>query len=46
MDIEVQNMDEEISKVSFEVRKTDFLEVFKTKMTFKNILEYSQVVPA
>ena len=45
-DIEVQNMDEENSKVGFEVEKLTFEKFSKTKMTFKNILEYFRVIPA
>ena len=44
-DIEVQNMDEESSKISFEVQKRTVKDCFKTKMSFKNILEYSRVFP-
>ena len=39
-------MDLKNSKVSFEVQKTAFEMFFNTKMAFKNILEYSQVIPA
>ena len=46
MDIEVQNMDLKHSKISFEVQKRTFQGCFKTKMTFKHILEYSRVIPA
>ena len=46
MGIEVQNMDLENSKMSFEVQKSTFERFSKTKMTFKNILEYSQAIPA
>ena len=45
-DIEVQNMDEESSKISFEVQMQTFEGCFKTKMTFKTIVEYSRVIPA
>ena len=45
-DIEVQNMDLKHSKISFEVQKRTFESCFKTNMTFKNILEYSWVIPA
>ena len=45
MDIEVQNMDLKHLKVSFEVQKLTFGSVFKTKMTFRNILKYSRVIP-
>ena len=44
--IEFQNMDEENSKMNFEVQNWTFQGCFKTKMTFKNILEYSRVIPA
>ena len=43
--IEVQNMDQENSNISFEVQKITFEGCFKTKMTFKNILEYSRAIP-
>ena len=46
MDIEVQNMDLEHSKISFEVHKRTFEGYFKTKMTFEHILEYSWAIPA
>ena len=46
MDIEVQNMDLKHSKISFEVPKLIFQDCFEAKMTFKNILEYSRVIPA
>ena len=44
--IEVQNMDEENSKISFEVQNLTFERFSKTKMTLKNITEYSRVIPA
>ena len=46
MDIEVQDMDLKHSKISFEVQKLTFESCFETKMTFENISEYSQVIPA
>ena len=45
-DIEVQNMEQKNSKISFEVQKSTFEGCFKTKMTFKNIPEYSWVILA
>ena len=45
-DIEVQNMDLESSKMSFEVQKWTSERFYKTKMTFKNIPEYSRVILA
>ena len=45
-DIEIQNMEQESSKISFEVQKPTFEGCSKTKKTFKNILEYSWVIPA
>ena len=44
--IEVQNMDEESSKISFEIQNWTFEGCSKTKITFKNILEYSRVILA
>ena len=46
MDIEVQNMDLEHSKTSFEVKKSIFQMCLNTKMTFKHIREYSRVIAA
>ena len=46
MGIEVQNMDLENSKMSFEVQHLTSERFSKIKMTFKNILEYSRVIPA
>ena len=46
MDSEVQNMDLENSKMSFEVQKWTSERFYKTKMTFKNIPEYSRVILA
>ena len=46
MDIEVQNMDEEGSKIRFEVQKLSFEGCFETKMIFKNILEVPALIPA
>ena len=46
MDIGVQNMDLKQSKISFEIQNAAFEGCFKTKMTFKHILEYSQIIPA
>ena len=45
-DIEVQNMDLKHSKISFEVPTQTSERFSKTKMTLKNILEYSQVISA
>ena len=45
-DIEVQSMDEENSKISSEVQNLTFQGCFKTKITFKNILEHSQAISA
>ena len=44
--IDVQNMDMESSKISFEVQNCPSERFPKTKMTFKDILEYSRVIPA
>ena len=46
MDIEVQNMDLKHSKMSLEVRKSTFQGCFKTKLTFKDILKVSALIPA
>ena len=46
MDIEVQNMQWKNSKMSFEAQKSTSERFSKTKMTFKNILEYSHAIPA
>ena len=46
MDIEVQNMDLKHWKICFEVHTLIFEGCFKTKMTFKNILEYSRIILA
>ena len=45
MDIEVQNMEWERPKMSFEVQNLTFEGCFKTKMTFRDIPEYSPVIP-
>ena len=45
-DIEVQNMEQESSEISFEVQICTFEKSSKTKMTFKHILEYPRVIPA
>ena len=45
-DIEVQNIDEENSKISFEVQKWTSERGSETKMTFKDIVEYSRIIPA
>ena len=44
--IEVPSMDEANEKNSVEVQKRTSESCFKTKMTFKNVLEYSRVIPA
>ena len=44
--IEVQNMDKESSKISFEVKRRTSERFSKTEMTLENILEYSRVIPA
>ena len=46
MDIEVQNMYLKHAKISFKAQKMTSGSVFKTKMTFKNVLEYSRIIPA
>ena len=38
-------MDEDKSKFSLEVQKRTFESCFKTKITFKHILEYARVIP-
>ena len=44
MGIEVQNIDLKHSKISFEVQNMIFESCFKTKMTFKNILEVPALI--
>ena len=44
--IEVQNIDEELSKISFEVQKTSFEGCFETKIIFQNILEVPDLILA
>ena len=39
-------MDLKRPKISFEVQTLTFQYCFEAKMTFKNILEYSRVIPA
>ena len=44
--IEVQNMEQESSKTSFEVQKLTFEGCFEVKMIFKNILGDPDLIPA
>ena len=39
-------MDLKHPKISLEVQKLTFQDCFEAKMTLKNILEYSRVIPA
>ena len=43
--IEVQNMEQKNSNISFEVKKLTFEGCFETKMIFKNILGVPAIIP-
>ena len=46
MDLKHPKISFEVQKLTFEVHKLTFQDCFEAKMTFKNILEYSRVIPA
>ena len=44
--IDVQNMEQESSKISFEIQNLTFQACFQVKMIFKNILGVPALIPA
>ena len=46
MDLKHSEISFEVQKLTFEGQKLTFEGCFETKTTFKNILEYSRVIPA
>ena len=46
MDLKHSKISFEVQKLTFEGQKLTFEGCFEAKMTFKNILEYSRVIPA